>query len=307
MKKNIFILIACICTLSSCTNQKSTYISRESWISQTSDEFSIVVLPDTQLQVQDFPAVYMEQIDWIIQNAKKLNIQSVVHVGDQVNVATDEKQWKTFDAGIKKLDAINMPVLLALGNHDHPSALYDKYFPISRYNQKSWWGGQMWNDTDNKYILLTLAGEKYIFISLDFCPKKEEIEWGNEILKKYSDRKALLSTHALLDKNAGRNPHVCTDTQYIWDDFIRWHKNLQLVVSWHVHAEKRRIDTNDAWEPVHQMLADFQKEERWGNGWLRILTFKPKEDTIYVTTYSPYLRKYQEDSESTFSLKYPMN
>jgi hypothetical protein len=79
------------------------------------------------------------------------------------------------------------------------------------------------------------------------------------------------------------------------------------VVSWHVHAEKRRIDTNDAWEPVYQMLADFQEEEHWGNGWLRILTFKPKEDILYVTTYSPYLRKYQDDSESTFSLQYPMD
>lgn len=124
-----------------------------------------------------------------------------------------------------------MPVLLALGNHDHPSALYDKYFPISRYQKNSWWGGQMGKDTDNKYILLSLAGEEYIFINIDYCPNKDEIRWANEVLATYPDKKALLATHAYLDKEGGRKPHICTNTEYIWNDLIKLHKNLQLVVS----------------------------------------------------------------------------
>lgn len=162
----------------------------------------------------------------------------------------------------------------------------------------------MGDDTDNKYILLTLAGEKYIFISLDFCPTKEEIKWSNEILDKYPERKALLATHAYLDKDAWRNPHVCTDTSYIWNDFVKLHKNLQLVVSGHVHAENRRTDKNIAGNTVYQMLADFQEEDRGGNGWLRILTFSPKNNRISITTYSPSLNKFQEDTDSQFQLEY---
>ncbi|MFA6080062.1 MAG: metallophosphoesterase [Candidatus Gracilibacteria bacterium] len=300
MKKNIFLSLLCVFVLSSCVSQRPLPIHAVS----TEKNFSVIVLPDTQNEVQNFPKIFMSQIDWILGNTEKLNIKAVVHVGDQVNVASDEKQWKTFDEGIKKLDEKNMPVLLALGNHDHPSTLYDKYFPISRYNQRPWWGGQMGKDTDNKYILLTLAGEKYIFISLDFCPTKEEIKWGNETLARYPDHKALLSTHAFLDKDAGRKPHVCTDTGYIWNDFVKLHKNLQLVVSGHVHAENMRTDKNLAGNDVHQMLADFQEEDYGGNGWLRILQFSPKNNRISVTTYSPSLNKFQEDTNSQFQLEY---
>jgi hypothetical protein len=158
MKKILLFLVSSF-LLTSCVSQSIPIAPqyREDVPAVTGEDFSIIVLPDTQLEVQDFPKVFMSQIDWIVQNTQKLNIKAVVHVGDQVQVATDERQWKTFDAGIKKLDTENMPVLLALGNHDHPSTLYDKYFPISRYSTQSWWGGQMGQDTDNKYIFLTLA------------------------------------------------------------------------------------------------------------------------------------------------------
>lgn len=157
MKNIPLIILACIFALSSCSYQKNISVPAENIPTVTGGDFSIVILPDTQLEVQNFPEIFMKQIDWIVAHTQKLNIQSVVHVGDMVNVADDEKQWKIFNKGVKKLDEIHMPVLLALGNHDHPSTLYDKYFPISRYNQESWWGGQMGNDTDNKYILLSLA------------------------------------------------------------------------------------------------------------------------------------------------------
>ncbi len=158
MKKKIALSLIVLFVLSGCTSDFSSKPISAPYTPQTiKEEFSIIVVPDTQFGVQNFPKVFMQQIDWIVENIDPLNIQAVVHVGDQVNVARDEKQWKTFDAGIKKLDVKNMPVLLALGNHDHPSTLYDKYFPISRYNKQSWWGGQMGGDTDNKYLLITLA------------------------------------------------------------------------------------------------------------------------------------------------------
>ncbi|MEI6712001.1 MAG: hypothetical protein WCK88_07750 [bacterium] len=120
MKKNILFLLVCICTLSACGHEKPLVSIPTNIPAVTGEDFSIIILPDTQLEVQDFPKVFMSQIDWIVANTKKLNIKAIVHVGDQVNVAEDEKQWKTYNEGTKKLDAQNMPVLLSLGNHDHP-------------------------------------------------------------------------------------------------------------------------------------------------------------------------------------------
>lgn len=54
------------------------------------------------------------------------------------------------------------------------------------------------------------------------------------------------------------------------------------------------------------MLADFQEEDYGGNGWLRILTFSPANNTIKVKTYSPSLNKFQEDTDSQFELQYPL-
>ncbi len=114
MKKNILFAILSILILSSCA--RSVFVPPVLQNTSPTDEsdFSIIILPDTQNEVQNFPKVFMNQINWIIAHKERINIQSVVHVGDQVNIANDEKQWKTFDAGIKKLDAINMPTLLAL-------------------------------------------------------------------------------------------------------------------------------------------------------------------------------------------------
>ncbi len=162
----------------------------------------------------------------------------------------------------------------------------------------------MGKDTDNKYLLLTIANKEYILVNIDYCPNKDEIRWTNEILATYPEKKALLATHAYLDKDGGRKPHLCTNTDYIWNDLIKLHKNLQLVVSGHVHAESRRIDKNLAGNNVYQMLADFQEEDYGGNGWLRILTFSPSNNIIKVQTYSPSLGKFQTDANSQFELEY---
>lgn len=143
MKNNILLSLIGITILTSCVSQKPIIIPPVNIPNVAEEDFSIIILPDTQNEVQNFPKVFMGQINWITQNIEKMSIKAVVHVGDQVNVATDEKQWKIFDEGIQKLDKKNMPVLLALGNHDHPSTLYNKYFPITRYNKQSWWGGHM--------------------------------------------------------------------------------------------------------------------------------------------------------------------
>jgi uncharacterized repeat protein (TIGR02543 family) len=57
---------------------------------------------------------------------------------------------------------------------------------------------------------------------------------------------------------------------------------------------------------VYQVEADYQGDSNGGNGWLRLLEFHPLEDKIYVQTYSPYLKSYETDSDSQFTLDYDM-
>lgn len=57
---------------------------------------------------------------------------------------------------------------------------------------------------------------------------------------------------------------------------------------------------------VYQLLADYQNSSNIESAWLRILTFCPTQDKIYVKTYSPYLDEYRTDTENEFTLDYKM-
>jgi hypothetical protein len=58
---------------------------------------------------------------------------------------------------------------------------------------------------------------------------------------------------------------------------------------------------------VYQLLSDFQDQPNGGNGWLRILTFKPQSDVVEVETFSPFLNQFQNDADSKFTLSYVLN
>ena len=57
---------------------------------------------------------------------------------------------------------------------------------------------------------------------------------------------------------------------------------------------------------VYQLLADYQDLPLGGSGYLRIMTFEPQNDIIHVSTYSPYLDEYLEDSGNNFDLAFDM-
>jgi cysteine-rich repeat protein len=57
---------------------------------------------------------------------------------------------------------------------------------------------------------------------------------------------------------------------------------------------------------VTSMLSDYQCDTAGGNGWLRILTFRPRQNEIRVETYSPWLGQYRTGSLSQFTVSYDM-
>lgn len=58
---------------------------------------------------------------------------------------------------------------------------------------------------------------------------------------------------------------------------------------------------------VYQFLSDYQDEPNGGNGWLRIMNFRPNENLIDVKTYSPYLNQYMTDADSQLQIPYVLN
>jgi hypothetical protein len=121
------------------------------------------------------------------------------------------------------------------------------------------------------------------------------------------------------------------DGEQIWQKLIAPNGNVKLVFSGHDVSQNslppgttgRLTSTRSDGSMVHQILANYQTclgppcetfddgsgapaaTVRGGNGYLRILRFSPADQTIAVTTYSPYVDQYLTDDGNQFTL--PMN
>jgi Calcineurin-like phosphoesterase len=114
-------------------------------------DFSIVVIPDTQNEAQYYPQVMNIQTNWIAQNSQALNIQMVLGVGDIVNDGAQTAQQQNADAAIRVLDNAAIPYMLAIGNHDYDNADpksrsvtgFNQWFGPTRYSGKSYYKGRL--------------------------------------------------------------------------------------------------------------------------------------------------------------------
>src|SRR6185437_11437768 len=98
-------------------------------------DFTIIVLPDTENEAQFFPSVLDSQTSWIVNNQKALNIQMVLGVGDIVNDGADPAQQANADAAVRLLDNAGVPYMLAIGNHDYDGANPKSSRSVIGFNQ----------------------------------------------------------------------------------------------------------------------------------------------------------------------------
>ena len=90
--------------------------------SSWSQDFTVVMLPDTQNEATSFPQVMDSETQWVVDNQQALNIQVVLGVGDIVNDGAQTAQQQNADAAVRLLDNAGIPYLLAIGNHDYDNA-----------------------------------------------------------------------------------------------------------------------------------------------------------------------------------------
>jgi hypothetical protein len=299
--------------------------------SEPAGDFTIVALPDTQYYSQTFPEIFLAQTQWIVEQRMDRNIVFVTHEGDIVQLAPITTEWDVASAAMSLLEdpvttqlPEGIPYGLSVGNHDqHPNnqagfpsdpgsttAQFNQYFGLPRFEEKSWYGGHFGDNNDNSYQLFEARGMKFIVIHHEFDDTvtsmiDQVLEWTDELLEVYHDRRAIITSHSLLCTVVN-----CPST--LWAPFsnqglatyeaLKHHRNLFLMLCGHAGTslqQPRREDTHDG-HTIHTLLSNYQRGEDcpyWcGNGWLRILTFKPSEDLISVRTYSPWLDAYKTDA-----------
>ena len=280
-------------------------------ISDASD-FTIIALPDTQHYSEIYPEIFLSQTQWVVENKDALNIVFVTHLGDIVqNNDMIPAEWVAADAALNLLDG-EVPYGVLPGNHDMQEGgqakYYQEYFPASRYENQDWWGGSF-DQNKNNYQLFSAGGDDYLTLHLQFCPPFEAIDWANEIVQQYPERKVIVSTHGFLYSDASRMTKCKEHStgaypEQIWGKLIKNNTNIFFVLSGHIPGVARRADNQG--RVVYQILADYQDMEKGGNGYLRIMTFQPNNDMLQVSTYSPYLNEYLTDDGNQFKLPFEM-
>ena len=304
-------------------NLTTTFYGRE-LAAGAAPDFTIVALPDTQHYVDNPANVanFEAQTEWIVDEESNRNIVFVTHLGDVVEHADQfEIEWQRASAAMATLDNAGVPNNLTTGNHDVNTStgngtFFDQYFPPSRYDQNSWYGGYLGQlvgdpvDRQNKnnYELFSVGGLDFVILHLEYDLPGFALDWAEDILDQYSDRMAIITTHLFVNTSnqRGTSPLARTDgtsAEAAWQRF-RTHCNVFMILNGHYPGEGRRTDNNVCGDPVHQVLSDYQERANGGDGWLRIMSFKPSEDRIDVQTFTPVLGggQFETDANSQFSL-----
>lgn len=289
------------------------------------EEFTVVLLPDTQRYAKNTPAMFFAQTHWIKDNHMALNTRFVIHLGDIVDHNTD-REWRVADQAMGLLDD-EIPYLVLPGNHDYeydtPGAgarrkfatKYNAVFSPLRFRDQPWYGGHRGVTNENNYSFFQAAGREFMVLGLEYGPSDEVLEWASQLVRAHSDKWVIVAAHCYMyddDTRLGEgdqfSPHKndasYNDGEQMWDKFVRHHPNILLVVSGHVKGDGagRLSSKGDHGNVVHQMLSNYQMLPSGGDGWLRILKFMPGERKLLVRTYSPWLKKFDLDLQQSFDL-----
>ena len=296
------------------------------------DEFTIVVLPDTQQYAEDSsdpenpatsaePQEIQDVMDWISSNKSSWNIQLVLQSGDIVNHGPNINEWNIVDGWYDTLDSTGIPYAVVPGNHDYikpinnrDSVNYNTYFPTTRFDCSSWSNcGNIeffeTGKTDNLFYTLTIQDEDYIVLTLEFQPRDSVVTWADSVLTTHSDKKAIILTHDFMDEggNFGSSTFPglidANSPRDLYDDLMSQHSNIFLVINGH-HARgaSRRFDSGTG---AHYLFFDPMLKD-WGDlGLMRLLVVSPSNKTIRVMTHSPDSNIYRNDYQNLFTLDLP--
>ena len=246
------------------------------------ENFTIIALPDTQFYAANINGVgakiFSNQTQWVANNVESLRIAFVTHEGDIVDDGGSASQWEIAAQSMSYLDTGNVPWEVLPGNHDFindPGLVnYNTYFGYGNFSSRSWYGGAYPANTNtNNFAFFSGGNDDYLIFNFQYRPSDAVLVWANNTIAAYPNRRVIVTTHDYMNVDGSRT----TEGNHIWNGFVAPHANqVFLVLCGHNHGEARRTDVVNG-HTVYQLLADYQSRTNGGNGWLRILQFRPAE------------------------------
>jgi hypothetical protein len=272
--------------------------------------WTLVVLPDTQLYAKRVPGLFTLQTQWIVDNAKALDIRFVAHVGDLTNDNTPE-QWDRVRESLSRLQG-RVPFAITTGNHDYGqdgSSLINERLDFATLCASATFGGAMKDgEIENNWHQFEAGGVRWLVLSLEWAPTPRAVAWADEVMRAHPEHRGILVTHGYLDERGRRydamNPNLSqahsprnmaraknhVDGEALWNKLVKKH-DFAFVFCGHETYRARSALTSltDRGRPCFQLMQNFQIRPLGGEGYLILYEFQPDGKTVVVKTYSPLL------------------
>ncbi|WP_211588679.1 metallophosphoesterase [Allorhizocola rhizosphaerae] len=268
------------------------------------ENFTLVMLPDTQYASEYWPEVFRAQMQWVDNQQAAQNIRYVLHVGDVVDNSDQLFQWNNSKSAMG-LPTDDVPYIIGPGNHDLDSTTtraatrYNTHYPRATFTGLPSFGGTYpASANDNAYHTFTAGGVDWLVVAMKYAPSDAEIAWANQVVTAHPYHNAILVTHAYQNGTTKD-----TNGNKLWTNLVSKHANFRFTFSGHyVNAgviTQQGVNGNT----VHQIQADYQNSsQRDPNSYLRVMTYNPTTDALDIKTYSPYLNRYMTDAKNQFVL-----
>ncbi len=227
---------------------------------------------------------------------------------------------------------------LATGNHDGLENSRTSLFSNPEYfgtgsvyaNQPTLIETMEPDKWENSVHRIEIEGRSWLIICLEWGPRDDVIAWADDVLNRFPDDYAILTTHAYLFRDSSRfdwgllgsqdredrqrgnpigysalngDPEGANDGQLMWNKLIRHHSNVKLVLNGHVgrSGHGKRVSINDDRHFVQQHLINFQHWSGDGNARMRLMEFNPAGDSVRVKSFSPILGEVLKGPDLDFS------
>lgn len=295
-------------------------------------DYSFAVIPDPQLVTNHRRDKIDCLGDYLLKMYETQKLSLAMCVGDNADCSGhwDEELGaitSQFDRLEGKVKYTTVP-----GNHDYTNnckesrdlSWYNKYFSPERVKNYSYFGG-LYNEseTQNSYYLFTESGVDYLIMCLEFGPDDSVIEWANEIVSLYPNRRVIVTTHGYIDADGEflSSKKLHCPSAYPWNDvvetnngdemydkFVKKHENIFMVLCGHIPTDDiiLREDVGEKGNVIPTFLIDGQGLlQNWGCELLvSLFNFDELNQEIninYVSTITEEL--YNIQNQFTYSFK----
>jgi hypothetical protein len=234
---------------------------------------------------------YTEQNQWLVENKETWKIPYVLHTGDIVDEYYFPYQWELADEAMRIFDDADFPYGVLAGNHDvgHGGMNYDaywKYFGEDRFAGRDYYGGSL-NNNLSHYDLISAGGQDFVILYFSWDAHKAEIDWANDVLEQYRDRKAILTFHTYAT-DAAELGYV---GRLFQREVVAKNPNVFMTLNGHFHGAAIRVDEFDdgtgTLRKVYQICTDYQSAPQGGVQYMKFLYFDLRNDKVYINSYSP--------------------